>query len=161
MSTTTHNPGTFGARFELAMKDIRRAGVLARRNVASCCRSCYDPQIADDQPIIWHFGGQGNRVILDDDGFGNYKSERSYSRWAGKYVTTTWSDREVDEVYFQHDNLVDENGLTPAGHAVMIAFAVHHIHIEWDMSQTRCIVVRPSLSTTDRVQAADSALALV
>jgi len=161
MSKTTFKPGSFGARFELAMKDIRRAGVVARRNVSSCCRSCYETGVADDQPIIWHFGGQGNRVILDDEGFGNYRSERSFSRSLGKYVSSTWSTETVDQIYFQHDNLVDAEGLTPAGHAVMIAFRVHNIHVDWDLSQNKCIVVVPAKSHPEYDYAADPTLALV
>lgn len=161
MSKTTFKPGSFGARFELAMKDIRRAGVVARRNVSSCCRSCYDANVADDQPIIWHFGGQGNRVILDDDGFGNYKTERSYSWRTGKYTTSTWSDETVEQIYFQHDNLVDADGLTPAGHAVMIAFSVHNIHVDWDMSQSKCIAIVPAKSVPDYDYSTDPTLALI
>jgi hypothetical protein len=67
MSTTTFKPGSFGARFELAMKDIRRAGVVARRNVSSCCRSCYETGVADDQPWL-----TVTTQSVDGSGLGSY-----------------------------------------------------------------------------------------
>jgi len=54
-------------RFDIAMREIRSAGVVARRNIMTCCRSCYDAGVAETQPIIWHYGGQGQRLDFNED----------------------------------------------------------------------------------------------
>jgi hypothetical protein len=79
-------------RFDAAMKEIRKSGVKAQRNVNGCCRGCINTDTLNakqDQKIIWHFGGQGNRFQVYADG--------AYE--------PGWDGSEVRTVYFNHDNL--------------------------------------------------------
>ena len=133
MNTTTTTTSTFETRFTDAVKEIRKAGIVARRNVASCCRSCYDPKVADDQPIIWHFGGQGNAILIEGDSVGYRVREDSY------YV----SQGKVDSFYLQHSNLVnDDSQLTTNGQLVVDIFARHGVVIDWNQSQWSCIEIK-------------------
>lgn len=107
------------SQFESAVKEIRKQGVMARRNVSSCCRGCVDLKVADDQAIIWHFGGQGNAFQIFADG----AMYRDYSNCEG--------------VYFNHSGIAG----TEKGQAVMEIFAKHGIVTEWDGSEGQCIYV--------------------
>jgi hypothetical protein len=77
------------ARFDAAMKEIRKSGVKASRNVMGCCRSCISAGGESNHKVIWHYGGQGNRFQVYADG--------AYE--------PGWDGRSVREVYFNHDNL--------------------------------------------------------
>jgi hypothetical protein len=109
---------TLEVRMERALKAIRRAGIVARRNVMSCCRSCVDLGLAGNVPVIWHFGGQGNRTAIE-----------------GNYAT-------FSSMYFNHDNLATAEGLTEAGKVVLKAFEDNGITVEWqDQSPYKCLEV--------------------
>jgi hypothetical protein len=113
-------------RFEQAMKEIRKQGVKARRNVPGCCSGCIDLGVTEDTPIIWHFGGQGNHFKIEfDDAFLYY--DRNH--------------RSVEQVYFIHNGLTDENGITKAGLAVLNTFGKHGIVVEWDESGSQCLIL--------------------
>lgn len=123
---TEYNTGArLRTRYELAMKEVRRAGVISRRNITTCCRGCYDPEIKDGQPIIWHYGGQGYYVDLAEGG--------AYYRYA------SYGNDGVDTMYFNHDGLVEAGELTPAGQAVLDAFERHGLVIKWDRTNSDCI----------------------
>lgn len=122
----------FATRFNAAMKEIRKGKVVARRNIATCCRGCYDPEVAETQPIIWHFGGQGNHVDVTESGA--YYRYMAYGR------------DEVDSMYFNHDNLTTADGLTPAGQHVVDTFNKWGIVIKWDRTGSACIEVNVKLS---------------
>lgn len=111
---------TLEKRFDNAMKTIRKAGIVAKRNVMSCCRSCVDLGLADNVPVLWHFGGQGNRNVIT----GNYS--------------------DFESMYFNHDNLATAEGLTSAGQIVLKAFADNEIEIDWDKSPSKCLLVKLS-----------------
>jgi len=108
-------------QFESAMKEIRKNKVMARRNVSSCCRSCVDLKVADDQAIIWHFGGQGGRFEVAADG--------AYE--------PGWSTTKVDGVYFNHNAIAG----TEKAKIVEEIFAKYEIVIDWDGSESTCIWV--------------------
>lgn len=108
-------------QFELAMKEIRKNKIMARRNVSSCCRGCVDLGVEDHQAIIWHFGGQGNRFEVAADG--------AYG--AG------WNGERFDGVYFNHSGIAG----TEKGQAVVEIFAKHGIIIDWDGSESQCIYI--------------------
>ena len=96
-------------RFDAAMKEIRKSGVKAQRNVNGCCRGCINTDTLNakqDQKIIWHFGGQGNRFQVYADG--------AYE--------PGWDGRKVRTVYFNHDNL-DETEIA----AIVAIFNKHDI----------------------------------
>lgn len=134
MSTYTITALTprFAERFDAAMKEIRKGKVVARRNVASCCRGCYVTGVADDQPIIWHFGGQGNHFDVYADG--------------AYYRSSSYGFKKVEKIYFNHSNLVGPEGVTPAGQLVLDAFANHGIVVEWDKTNSDCVAVNVQAS---------------
>jgi hypothetical protein len=147
MDTQTSNP-RFGERFDAAMKEIRKGKVVARRNIASCCRGCYETGVADDQPIIWHFGGQGNHMDVYSDGAYYRYSKRGYVK--------------VEKIYFNHSNLVDASGITAAGQHVVDTFKKHGIAIEWDQTNSDCVAVNVQMSLhPDFKYENDSTLAFV
>jgi hypothetical protein len=123
----------FGERFDAAMKEIRSNKIVARRNIASCCRGCYDPNVSDDQPIIWHFGGQGNHMDVYDDG--------AYYRY-----TRYNAFKPVSKIHFNHSGLVTAGQLTPAGQTVLDVFARHGLVVEWDRNNLDCITVNVQAS---------------
>jgi hypothetical protein len=99
-----------------ALKVIRQAGITARMNVRSCCRGCADLGLADNVPVIWHFGGQGNKI-----------------RW----------DEDPDEVTFNHDGMLKEKGvLTDSGRIVLEAFTNAGLKIDWDQSDSMCMTIQ-------------------
>ena len=114
-------------QFELAMKEIRKNKVMARRNVSGCCGGCVDLKVADDQAIIWHFGGQGGRFELYFDGA----------------YTPGWQSVKFDGVYFNHSGLNDEETkeITEKGKMVIAVFEKHGIVIDWDGSWAKSIFV--------------------
>jgi hypothetical protein len=98
-----------------ALKTIRKAGIAARVNVKSCCRGCADLGLASNVPVIWHFGGQGNKIKWDND---------------------------PDEVTFSHDGMVDKDGgLTDSGRIVVESFTNEGLKVDWDQSDARCITI--------------------
>jgi hypothetical protein len=105
-------------RFDIAMREIRSAGVVARRNIMTCCRSCYDAGVADTQPIIWHYGGQGHRLDFNEDLTGA-------------------------AVYFNHNNLVGEDGTpTQQGRAVVEHFETRGFEVDWDGTEAKTIIIK-------------------
>lgn len=57
----------FKTRYDMASREIRKHNIIVKRNVQGCCRSCIWADInPNDQPIIWHYGGQGSTVDLND-----------------------------------------------------------------------------------------------
>ena len=108
-------------QFEAALKEIRRNKIKARRNVSSCCRGCVDLKVEDDQAIIWHFGGQGNRFQVASDG--------AYE--------LGWDGEEIDGVYFNHNAIAG----TENAKVVTEIFSKHGIVIKWNGSESECIWV--------------------
>ena len=105
-------------RFDIAMREIRSAGVVARRNIMTCCRSCYDAGVSETQPIIWHYGGQGSRLDFNENLTGA-------------------------AIYFNHDNLVGEDGTpTQQGRAVVEHFETRGFEVDWDGTEAKTIIIR-------------------
>ena len=94
------------ARFDAAMKEIRKSGVRATRNVMGCCRSCISAGSETNHKVIWHYGGQGNRFQV----------------YADCAAEPGWDGAEVRTVYFNHSNL-DESEIA----AIVAIFNKHDI----------------------------------
>lgn len=109
---------TLEVRFDKALKTIRKAGITAKRNVMGCCRSCIDLGLATNVPVVWHYGGQGNRTSI----VGNYA--------------------DADTMYFNHSNLATDDGVTSAGEVVLKAFEDNGFEVEWDKTSWKCLVVK-------------------
>jgi hypothetical protein len=101
-----------------ALKVIRQAGITARVNVRSCCRGCADLGLADNVPVIWHFGGQGNKI-----------------RW----------DEDPDEITFSHSQMTIDGVLTDSGRIVIEAFTNEGLKVDWDQSDIRTITIQKGI----------------
>lgn len=96
-------------RVRKAFGELRRQGIVVKRNVQSCCQSCANLDLADNVPVLWSFGGQGNSNVVQGDEF-------DYSNWG-----------------FNHSNLVShENELNDAGERVLDAFKKYSLVVEWE-----------------------------
>ena len=117
--------------FDSAMRELRKSGMIAKRNVKGCCRGCIQIE-TDGKPLIWHYGGQGKAFTWRDD-----KPVLSY--------VSSWDyddDGAVEIVYFNHDGLVDETGnRTEAGRLVVDTFLEHGFGVQWDGTNHKCIGV--------------------
>jgi hypothetical protein len=102
---------TLEERLNKAFKDLRRQGIVVKRNVASCCQSCANLDLADEVPVLWSFGGQGNRNVVSGDDY-------DYSDWG-----------------FNHGNLVSAEGLTDSGKRVLATLEANGIVVEWEDDQ--------------------------
>jgi hypothetical protein len=125
-------------RFEEAMKEIRKTGVKARRNVPGCCSGCIDLGVAEDTAILWHFGGQGNHFKIEGD--------EAYYYYSSNFKT-------FNEIYFNHNGLTDQDGITKEGIAVLNIFGKHGIVVDWDGSSFKCLVIDVAASTRKLVAA--------
>ncbi len=149
MTNTTSTTPTLEERYQSALKDIRRAGVYARTNIMTCCRGCYNPNIADDAAIVWTYGGQGFRVLISGDE-AYYAKRTSYtSRRTGRTSTSYDATAAAETVYVNHTGLVDSEGLTPAGVSVLAAYDRHGIVVEWDQTNLECIKLHLAASVVD------------
>jgi hypothetical protein len=95
------------ANIKAAFGVIAKKGITTRLNVMSCCRSCAVAEFpyADDVPMIWTFGGQGNRITRTDS---------------------------PEEVWVYHGNLSKDGELTPSGRVVVAAFEQAGFAIDWE-----------------------------
>jgi hypothetical protein len=123
---SNHARGTLEARMNNAFKSIRQQGIVAKRNVAGCCRSCIDLGLADNVPVIWSYGGQGGAVYVEHD-----------------YATS-------DTIYLNHDNLFtsepnSEAELNDAGKRVIETFAINGIDATVE-APYRCILIHITTS---------------
>lgn len=116
--------------FDSAMREIRKSGMNARRNVQGCCRSCLGGVLPNDKPIVWHYGGQGNSFTWRED-----KPVYTY--------TPSWDDEAIlESIYLNHSGLIAESGeITEAGQLVLDTFQKHGYEVKWDGSKTTCLEV--------------------
>lgn len=128
---------TLEQRFNEAMKDIRKGGVKARRNVSGCCRSCIaaETNLPEGTPIIWHFGGQGNAFgFKSADGKAYYRSDLD-DAWRWHRASS------IDSIYFNHDGLLTDGKINDKGQFVLDTFALHGIAVDWDGSEFKCLEI--------------------
>jgi len=120
---------TFEQRYTNASKELRKAGIRVYRNIMGCCRSCVGVDKIDNatEPILWHYGGQGNKISLSGDYV--YDDEGNY----------------VSGIYLNHDNLTPELKDT-----LVAIFTQNGIVLDWDKSDSMCVVVKPKLSVEHR-----------
>lgn len=119
--------------FDSAMRELRKSGINARRNVKGCCRSCLSGVLPKDKPIIWHYGGQGNSFTWRDD-----KPVHTYEASKG-----WWEDEKIlESIFFNHYGLLTESGeITEAGQLVLDTFRKHGYEIKWDGTKFTCLEV--------------------
>jgi hypothetical protein len=123
---------TFTDRYKNATKELKKAGIKAYRNIQGCCRSCIGSDKFDNptEPIIWHYGGQGNRI-----------------EFGGNFVYYSKTSDYVDSFYLNHANITPELATT-----ILDIFADNGIVVEWDKSLSLCIEVKPMLSVPHRTE---------
>ena len=107
---------TIEVRFNRAMREVRKAGIVAKRNVKACCRGCAVIENPNDEPVFWSFGGQGAAVSIT----GNNSSD--------------------NVINFQHNGLMDNEVLTSAGVQVVTVFAKNGFAAMWE-NESRVIKV--------------------
>jgi len=114
--------------FDSAMREIRKSGMNAKRNVKGCCRSCIT--LPTDKPIIWHYGGQGKAFTWRND-----KPVLVY--------TPAWDNEEtLDHVFFNHSGLIAESGqINESGQLVLDVFKKHGFKVEWDKTTVHCLEI--------------------
>jgi hypothetical protein len=116
--------------FDSAMRELRKSGMIAKRNVKGCCRGCIKIE-TDGKPLIWHYGGQGNAFTWRDD-----KAVLSY------VPSWDYDGRAVEIIYFNHSGLVDEAGnRTDASRLVVDTFLQHGFGVIWDGTKSSCVGV--------------------
>ena len=117
--------------FDSAMKELRKNGITAKRNVRGCCRGCIDfPELPKGAPIVWHYGGQGNAFTWRDD-----KPMPTY--------TPAWeTEQPLEQIYLNHSGLVAESGgMTDAGRRVVDTFMEHGFGVKWNGTLSDCVEV--------------------
>jgi hypothetical protein len=96
-------------RVRKAFGELRRQGIVVKRNVQSCCQSCVSLDLADNVPVLWSFGGQGHSNVIQGNDF-------DYSDWG-----------------FNHSKLVSsDDELTDAGKRVLDVFKKYSLVVEWE-----------------------------
>lgn len=112
--------------FDTVMRELRKNGIVAKRNVKGCCRSCIE--MPNDKPTAWHYGGQGQAFTWRDD-----KPVPTY--------TPTWQTEEpLEGIWLNHSGLVTESGdRTEAGRLVIDTFQAHGFGVEWGGTIRECI----------------------
>jgi hypothetical protein len=122
-------------RYQLAMRDLRRARVCVRNNVYKCCRGCVNE---DDfptwkksykQPLIWSFGGQGNAVTIYGD--------------SAYYRDSHHGECRATKNYLMHDNITPKVWET-----VKAIYNKYGIVVDWDGSPYSAITLDYKKSTS-------------
>ena len=116
--------------FDSAMRELRKNGITALRNVKGCCRSCVAYDLPHDKPLVWHYGGQGNSFTWRDD-----KPVYTY--------TPTYQDEEpIASIFLNHSGLVADSGeRTEAGRVVVETFLRHGFGVVWNGTEFKCVEV--------------------
>lgn len=100
---------TLEDKLDKAFKEIRKQGIVVRRNVVDCCQSCADLDVAMETPVLWSFGGQGSRNTVKGNDY-------TYGGWM-----------------FNHSNLAKDDGtLTDAGRRVLHTLEDNGLVVEWE-----------------------------
>ena len=113
-------------KVKTAFRAIRKLGIAAKFNVAGCCRSCiaHDTGVehGEDHQIVWHYGGQGNRIVWD----------------GGEPYAKHW----LSSGYVPENRMYLNHSLTPENaELVLKTLRDHGLTVEWDGSEHRCIEV--------------------
>lgn len=119
---------TFEERFKDFTKEVRKNGIRVRRNVYECCRGCVGMEKlgmkSETDPIIWHYGGQGNAIDLN----GNFVYWRS---WDG------YGHGLADAILFNFDNVWG----TEYEKAIRNKLDEQYFVYEW-VSENRCLEIK-------------------
>lgn len=92
------------ARYDRAVKSLRKDGVHFRTNMMKCCRGCITGEDlgvkSEDQPYGYTYGGQGGWVKFNEDGLPYEKEE---SRWKGDYrlardIFINWGNGSAEKI---------------------------------------------------------------
>lgn len=119
---------TFEERFKDFTKAVRKNGIKVRRNIYECCRGCVSSEKLgmkdENDPIIWHYGGQGNAIDLA----GNKVYWRSYDGY---------NEPLCNEILFNFDNVWGNDYETIIRKMLDEQFFVY----EWE-SPNRCLIIK-------------------
>lgn len=119
---------TFEERFKDFSKEVRKNGIKVRRNVYECCRGCVTFEKlgmkSENDPIIWHYGGQGNAISLE----GNNVYFRTYDYW---------DSGECNYILFNFDNVWG----TEYEQAIRNKLDEQYFVYEWE-TPNRCLEIK-------------------
>lgn len=138
-------------RFKAAVKFVKDTkAVRIRQNVMSCCRSCTtDEQLGKDKsdlPLAWTFGGQGGAVsFYGGEAFNRVDlTPLRKDRFTGRLIkdgkfSVRVTERHIKraratKVYWNFDDI-------EAAKAVDFAFRSFGFEVEWNGTDTQCVVV--------------------
>lgn len=125
-------------------KECRKEGIGVLRNVQACCPGCanVEEKIGSAGALIWSYGGQGSHATIKGDEVYGYGSTRG-----------GWRDYfPVEQIYFNHTGLIDENGLTASGRKVLELAEKYDLVFEWEQSPHKCIVFLAQKSLSSSIE---------
>lgn len=127
---------TVQARWDRAVRAIRKRGVLVRQNVPGCCRSCIgaDPdRLPHDKPVLWTYGGQGHATVWHA---GVLVSRADRDRL--KRQRHWWSPpTPTESVYWNHSSPTEVNAALIAKEEFERAGFV----VDWDGSEHKTVTI--------------------
>lgn len=115
-------------RFSNAMKTIRRAGIVTRINLMSCCRGCAQLPSGD---LLWTFGGQGGAHSWVD---GKMVSRDARNRLAKRGYGSINPRDFVKEEFFFFEGI-------EAAKVAQAAFTAEGFTVDWDGTEQQALVL--------------------
>jgi hypothetical protein len=120
------------ARWDRAVKSLRKSGVHFRTNVMKCCRGCITEQDLNlkdvEQPYGYTFGGQDMWVKFNEDGQPYEKADRWERRSNG------YDYKSPEKVFINHGN--------DAGAKIAEAFRTEGFTVEYDGTDYNCVEIK-------------------
>jgi len=119
------------ARWDRAVKSLRKDGVHFRTNIMQCCRGCVDAEklnLKDEsQPYGWTFGGQGNWIKFNEDGL-PYTSVEPHTRRRFGYDYDSPKSAMI-------------NWGNGSAEKIVAAFQAEGFQVNWNGSEYQCVEV--------------------
>lgn len=122
--TTATSTETQQARFQQAVRAIRKHGITTRQNARKCCRSClaYDLGAEGKVPYAFTYGSQGSGYTWRDD--------------RPVYTDRTWGGSDnVDQILWNFSDL-------EAGKVVAEEFTSRGFTVDWDGTEMHCVGIK-------------------
>jgi len=135
MTTATIQEVTTQARFNNALKTIRKVGITTRLNVSSCCAGCVI--LPENTAILWTFGGQDSAFSWFEGTMVNRNVlAKAKRRGYNINIESITRARGIEkEVYFKFTDII-------AAEAAQLAFEAEGFEVEWDGTDIQCVIVK-------------------
>lgn len=121
MTTATSTATTQQARFQQAVRAIRKHDITTLQNARKCCRSClsYDLGAEGKVPYAYTYGSQGSAYTWRDD--------------RPVYVAGTQSP--VDQILWNYSELA-------TGKVIAEEFTKLGFTVDWDGTEMHCVGIK-------------------